>query len=316
MPFPGDISAPSAPLLKRPHKGYFYIESKDPDRNSLFFEIEHLNKGLTKKGDGEGIEQSREGYSIKPALFNHYDSIITNFFDWYIIKCDLEKEDFIFDRKNPWEMLEIITDIYFGRSREYLIESMEETKNQITNRFYNEFQERLKKLLGKSSSIKTDIIIRNYNKPETISNEEYEQQLIAYYRTIFSRLLFIKILESWKMLPLDPLSYIFKEDKRHWSSDLKELFFEVFNKQNRNKEILDAFKKLPYLNGGLFRPSGIEPDKNGNLREVRLNSDEIKDIWDFFKEYQFLREHVNGLQNETNTINPEVLGYIFERTWS
>jgi len=81
-------------------------------------------------------------------------------------------------------------------------------------------------------------------------------------------------------------------------------------KKNRPKELPESFYKLPYLNGGLFRLSGIELDKNGNRRNVQLNPDAIKDIWDFFKRYQFLKEPTSK-NEDSNTINPEIKIIIF-----
>lgn len=293
----------------------FYVKSADADTNSLFFEIEHLNKDLEKTGDGEGLEQAREWYNVDPTFAFQYDSIITNFFDWWILKYDFDERKYIYLSKKPWEMLEIIINIRLGRGREYLLIE-EEQKQEITSKFYNEFQERLKRLLGLPSRLEINIEINNYNKPDNISDDEYKQNLIGYYRTIFSRLLFIKILESWKMLPFDPISIILREEKRHWSSDLRSLFFEVFNKtlKRRPKEIPQKFNKLPYLNGGLFRPSGMELDDSGNLRDVHLNSEAIKDIWVFFKRYKFVKGDNETNLKDSNTINPEILGYIFERS--
>jgi len=300
-------------LKKKPD---FFIESKDPEVNGLLFEIEHLNKNLEKEGDGEGIEQAREWYSVKPALFLHYDSIITNFTEWYFLKCNKEIEDFDLPKKmEPWEILELIIDRKFGFGREYKTDEDTEKTIEITNKFYSGFQERLKKLLNYPSKIEINIEVQNFKKEERVSQEDYESELIKYYRTIFSRLLLIKILKSWKMINVDPLKIIFKGDKRHWGTDLRYLFFDVFNtiKEKRSNELPESFSKLNYLNGGLFRPSGIELDEDGNLRNVQLNSDAIKDIWDFFKAYKFLRSISNGAE-KSNTINPEILGYIFERS--
>ncbi len=294
----------------------FLIESKDADVNGLLFEIEHLNKKLDKENDGEGIEQAREWYSVKPALFSHYDSIITNFIEWYFLRCNKEKEDFDPPRKmEPMEVLELIVDRRLGLGREYKTEDGVEKTKEITNMFYSGFQERLRKLLNISSKIKIDIEVQNFKKEVGDSKKEYESQLIRYYRTIFSRLLFIKILKSWKMINIDIIKIIFKGDKRHWGSDIRYLFFDVFNKpkKDRPKELPETFNNLDYLNGGLFRPSGIELDGNGNLRNVQLNPDAIKDIWDFFKGYKFLRSVSNG-EEKSNNINPEILGYIFERS--
>lgn len=295
----------------------FYIESENEDLNRhLLFEIEALNKNLQKEGDGEGIEQANEWFNVKKPLFLQYNAIITNFLEWFILFYDDEKESLEVEEKKPWEILEIILNVKFGRGREYSLKDAKQ-KREISNTFYNGFRERLNKLLNKPSGIKLNLEVINLGKSPNITQKEHEQNLIDYYRIIFSRLLFIKILESWKLLPFDPISeHILKEQKWHWHSDLRILFFDVFNKkpEDRPKEIPEKFKILPYLNGGLFRPYGIELDETGTLREVHLNSDGIKDIWDFFNRFKFVEEDSSIGDHNGNTINPEILGYIFERS--
>ncbi len=293
----------------------FYILNADPNKKGILFEIEHLNKGLEKEGDGEGIDQALEWYKLDPSFAFEYDSIITNFHEWFFLTYNREKRKYEVIPKKPWEVLEDLTNIKFGRGREYLLE-LEEQKRDITNQFYNKFQERLKKLLGKTSTVRVDIRVLNFKKSEDQTTEEYENDLISFYRIIFSRLLFIKILISWKMLEIDPLSLILKKEMIYWNTEIRALFFDIFNKKpkNRPKYVPEEFKILPYLNGGLFRPSGIEVDNDGNLRDVHLNPEAIKDIWDFLKKFKFIREE-NGIDIEDhNTINPEILGYIFERS--
>lgn len=293
----------------------FYILNAEFGKKGLLFEIEHLNKDLKKEGDGEGIEQALEWYKLDPSFAFEYDSIITNFHEWFFLKYNSEKRKYEYQQKKPEEMLEIIVNIKFGRGREYLLD-LEEQKRDITNKFYRDFQERLKKLLGKTSSLKLKIEILNYKKSDEQTQEEYENSLISFYRIIFSRLLFIKILISWKMLEKDPISSIFKKEMIYWNTELRALFFDIFNKkpENRPEYIPKEFKILPYLNGGLFRPSGIEKDKEGNLRDVYLNPKAIKDIWDFLKKYNFIKEDTQSSSKDQLTINPEILGYIFERS--
>ena len=105
--------------------------------------------------------------------------------------------------------------------------------------------------MEKNSDIEVEIKIQNYKKSSSQSAEDYQLDIIRYYRTIFSRLLFIKILEAWKMLSVDPMQEIFEQDKRLWPFELKFLFFDVFNKkkEERPKDLPKLFKKLPYLNG-------------------------------------------------------------------
>ncbi len=295
----------------------FFIESSDEDLNRhLLFEIEALNKNLEKEGDGEGIEQANEWYNVRKPLFLQYNTIITNFFKWFILFYNSETEQLEVQEKKPWEMLEIIRNVRFGRGREYILKT-DEQKRAITNKFYNGYRKRLDKLLKKKTDIEFEIEVINSKKPSDITQDDYEQHLIDYYRTIFSRLLFIKILKSWKMLSTDPISeVILLEQKRHWGYDLRILFFEVFNKKpkNRPKEIPEKFKDLPYLNGGLFRASGIELDEIGRIRDISLNPDAIKDIWDFFDKFKFIEDDSSDDNEKSITINPEILGYIFERS--
>lgn len=137
----------------------FYILNADPDKKGLLFEIEHLNKDLEKEGDGEGIEQALKWYKIDPSFAFEYDSIITNFHEWFYLKYNPDNREYECQQKNPETMIEIITNMKFGMGREYLID-LEEQKREITTRFYRDFQERLKKLLDKPSSVNVDNLWR------------------------------------------------------------------------------------------------------------------------------------------------------------
>ncbi|MBD3215914.1 MAG: hypothetical protein GF311_25105, partial [Candidatus Lokiarchaeota archaeon] len=230
-------------IVSKVRKPDLFIECADG--NDLLFEIEHLNKPLDKVGDNEGIEQALLWYDLDKGLINDSDAIVTNFVDWYLISWDFEKRDFDINSFPPWKMLEIIKNRVLGLGREYIIEENEEEKQEITTQFYNKFYERIKKLIGVDSKVEIDISIINYNKPDTISKKKYKQKLINYYRKIFSRLLFIKIIVSWKRLTFDPISEsILDKRKRYWGIDLGDLFFEVFNKkpENRSSHILAEFK--------------------------------------------------------------------------
>lgn len=304
-------------IISKIKKPDLFIKSANSEDRDLLFEIEHLNKPLDIKGDMEGIEQALSWYNLDRMLISECNSIVTNFFEWILIKYNKDNRKFDYIKFTPEEALEYIKNIKLGRGRLYVADEDEEQKQHITSEFYYKFQERLKQLLDEPSRIKTEINVINYKKTSDILDDDYERNLINYYRKIFTRLIFIKIIESWKRIEIDPLYKLFKQPKRHWPTELKLLFFEVFNKkpENRSKDIIEEFKSLPYLNGGLFRPTGIEIDEYGNLTNVHLNPDGIKDIWDFLGEYKFTRENdVSEEETEEGTIKPEILGYILERT--
>ena len=75
----------------------------------------------------------------------------------------------------------------------------------------------------------------------------------------------------------------------------------------RSPELTDLLGRVPYLNGGLFDVHELE-QKNP---EIQIPDEAFRKIFDFFDTYQW---HLDDrpLRND-NEINPDVLGYIFEK---
>ncbi len=76
---------------------------------------------------------------------------------------------------------------------------------------------------------------------------------------------------------------------------------------DRTPEIVSLLGKVPFLNGGLFDVHDLEHDNP----EIRIPDEAFERIFDFFDAYQW---HLDDrpLRND-NEINPDVLGYIFEK---
>ncbi len=76
----------------------------------------------------------------------------------------------------------------------------------------------------------------------------------------------------------------------------------------RTDEVNDLLGNIPYLNGGLFLPHPIE-DEYGD--KIEIANDAFTRLFKFFDTWDWhldVREHRSG-----NEINPDVLGYIFEK---
>jgi len=215
---------------------------KDVNKN-LLFEIEALNKDLTRENDGEGIEQALEWFHKSIGLYREYNAIITNFNEWYLLRFN-KKDDIIIDKKEPHEILKLIYDTALGQGSEYF---EDEEGEAVSKNFYAEFSKRLRMLINpKIDKIKILGIQRSSNL--------INQERIDYYRTIFHRLLFIKILLDWKLFKIDPVQEIFQnEEKRNFANSLRALFFRVLNNPKERIDVLESLKQLPFLNGGLFR---------------------------------------------------------------
>ena len=65
--------------------------------------------------------------------------------------------------------------------------------------------------------------------------------------------------------------------------------------------------KVPYVNGGIFEPHYLE----NTYEDIKISDEEFESLFDFFDNWRWhLDENPTG---EPNEINPDVLGYIFER---
>ena len=75
----------------------------------------------------------------------------------------------------------------------------------------------------------------------------------------------------------------------------------------RNQELKDLLGKVPFLNGGLFDEHDLERDNP----DIQIPDDAFQQVFNFFDDYRWhLDERPHG---EDNEINPDVLGYIFEK---
>ena len=90
---------------------------------------------------------------------------------------------------------------------------------------------------------------------------------------------------------------------------LMRLFHEGLGQPeaNRDPELSALLGKVPYLNGGLFDVHDLERDNP----EIQIPDEAFQKIFDFFDAYDWYLDD-RPLRND-NEINPDVLGYIFEK---
>ncbi len=291
-------------INKYPDLAIINSSFKKDHNKSILFEIEALNKDLTKLNDREGIEQAFEWFKQSIGLFREYIAIITNFNEWYILKFD-DKGDHVISSKKPYEILEIIRDIALGQERPYLGDEQGEA---ISKQFFEEFSKRLRIVIDpKNEKIK---IIGSYGTPLLV-DKKHDNNKIDFYRTNFHRLLFLKILLDWKLLKIDPVQeIILHEEKRNYYNTLRDLFFKVLNNDKKRLDVFDKFKDLPFLNGGLFRLTSLEEE----YPNIALNSEAITDIWNLLKGYDFTLSTDVNIDKKSPNIDPNILGYIFEKS--
>src|SRR5208283_82887 len=93
---------------------------------------------------------------------------------------------------------------------------------------------------------------------------------------------------------------------------LLRLFHEGFGKRRKDRapDLEKLLGNIPYLNGGLFDVHDLEkPERYG--KDIQIPDKAFERIFDYFDQYQWhLDERPLRADNE---INPDVLGYIFEK---
>jgi hypothetical protein len=93
---------------------------------------------------------------------------------------------------------------------------------------------------------------------------------------------------------------------------LLRLFHEGFGKRRKDRapDLERLLGNIPYLNGGLFDVHDLEkPERYG--KDIQIPDKAFERVFDYFDQYQWhLDERPLRADNE---INPDVLGYIFEK---
>jgi len=147
-----------------------------------------------------------------------------------------------------------------------------------------------------------------------------ESEAHSYSSLMLNRLMFIYFLQKKEFINgdanylrtcLDKLQKLNSEIKFYsfYKDLLRTLFFEGLNRQPHeftDPKIAEILGDPPYINGGIFGASEIE-----QAFEIEIPDKAFEDIFNLFDSYRWhLDTSPTGNSNE---INPEVIGYIFEQ---
>ena len=169
---------------------------------------------------------------------------------------------------------------------------------KVTRRFYDEFTKKHQAFL---------------RFIDGIPDEEFRRW---YASVMLNRLMFIYFLQKKNFLNHDDnylrtkLQQVKKNGGGYYRQFLCLLFFQGFAKkeQDRSPEARKLLGDIPYLNGGLFNRHEVE-DKYGP--EISISDKAFEELFGFFDNYDW---HLDERPlKKDNEINPDVLGYIFEK---
>ena len=170
---------------------------------------------------------------------------------------------------------------------------------RVTKKFYDRFKK------------EHDAFLKFLNG---IPDEEMQKWYVS---VMLNRLMFIYFIQKKSFLDNNP-NYLRTKltesqangTNRYYKGFLCPLFFEGFAKpeDERSREMKRLLGKIPYLNGGIFQKHQLETLHDEN---IEIPDKAFEQIFNFFEQYQW---HLDDrpLKND-NEINPDVLGYIFEK---
>jgi len=173
-------------------------------------------------------------------------------------------------------------------------------KDKLTRNFYDRFE-------------KDSKIFLNFIEGITQSKDKE-----WYSSVMLNRLMFIYFIQKKGLLDgdRDYLRNRLKIMQREHGKDkfysfyryfLLRLFHEGLGRQTRTTELEKILGKIPYLDGGLFQEHVIEQ----NYNSIQIPDEAFEKIFDFFGQYEWYLD--DRPLRKGNEINPDVLGYIFEK---
>ncbi len=180
--------------------------------------------------------------------------------------------------------------------------------------FYK-LSEKLKKALDVDTVTKKfyqDFQTQHLDFLELIKGIDEERDRRWYASILLNRLMFIWFLQKKGFLDQGNMNYL--PDKLNQCKNnfylgfLSKLFFEGFAKpkEQRSAETNDLLGEIRYLNGGLFLKHPIEYQY-----EIQIEDKAFDNLFQLFNRYSWSLNDTPG--GDDNEINPEVLGYIFEK---
>jgi len=170
---------------------------------------------------------------------------------------------------------------------------------KVTKKFYDLFREHHKAFLEFINGIPDETMERWYAS------------------VMLNRLMFIYFIQKKGFLDGD-MDYLrnkldmfkIKAGDTYYKDFLCPLFFEGFAKKeaDRSPEINETLGKIPYLDGGIFQRHQVEEIYNN---EIQIEDEAFDTLFGFFEQYKWHLDE-RPLRNDRE-INPDVLGYIFEK---
>ncbi|MEA1957718.1 MAG: Eco57I restriction-modification methylase domain-containing protein, partial [Euryarchaeota archaeon] len=274
----------------------YRIKSKE---RMFLVEAKPLNADLFEKSRDGGVNQIKGLFRLAEVKENYDFGVATNGLRWVFI-----------DRTGK-----IVDDLRleadFARIKEFLVGKEKvvspKTEEEISKKFYDWYNAllhggRYKNHENKQRTVaEDDCLVSNIVGVKDLEEREQIAQVVM------NRLIFIKFLQSKGIIGEDILRFLAETKEDMLTPKLRQLFFGTLDRPVDDRfDIDERFKDIPYLNGSLFVHTEVE---RKNI-DYKVRAEILKEVIAFLDSFKFV--HKEQFENE-NSIDPEILGYIFER---
>lgn len=297
-------------------KSYFIGQMEDADGRLLGF-------FYTRVADGGDVRRKRVGLRklIQPYLKYDVDGAIAVFDDgnhWrlsYI--CDLKEGNTAAKRfsyilgeeqgqyKTPIERLGKVAE----KNGRFKLSDLREafSVDALSKEFFDEYHRHYDRIC--------DYIIHSHINTLT------QLHIHDYVKKMMGRIVFLHFLQKkgWlngNLAFLRDLFFFSPHQDDFLEQVLEPLFFGIFNTEKANREqlfkakgwdmgLLEDWKELPYLNGGLFERDAVDE------QNITLPASLFEDLFTFMASYNFTVDE-NDPDDAEVGVDPEMLGKIFE----
>lgn len=311
----------------------------DIDSTRLLIEAEPVNKDLDSRE--HGIGQVRDWLSQRE--FESDFGFATDGLRWAFVRYDsdsythnvIEEVDlqpvFLALFENQVGKRNDPTEVVFDADREQvtrLIRTFEyenfvsiagdarqvikQKREDITDEFYDDYIRYVFGIVGDDEETARSLVGDGVVVPDAATEDDARLFAVE----LMNRLVFIKFLEDKTLVNPTLLQTLVDtyEDGMYagsfYESFLQPLFYDVMNEQPGQRpdhvENIDLFQEIPYLNGGLFRPT-IEGD-DFDEEDFDVRNSVLFSIIDLLERYSF---SAGGAPTD---LDPSILGNVFEKT--
>jgi len=274
----------------------YRIKSKE---RMFLVEAKSLNADLFEKSRDGGVNQIKGLFKLAEVKENYDFGVATNGLRWVFI--DITGK--IVDDLRLEADFEQITEFLVGKEKVV----SPKTEEEISKKFYDWYNAllhggRYKNHENKQKTVaEDDCLVSNVIGVKDLEEREQIAQVVM------NRLIFIKFLQSKGIIGEDILRFLAETKEDMLTPKLRQLFFGTLDRPVDDRfDIDERFKDIPYLNGSLFVHTEVE---RKNI-DYKVRAEILKEVIAFLDSFKFV--HKEQLENE-NSIDPEILGYIFER---